>query len=378
MIRVMSSRWIRYPLGLLFFLSALLLARAVGYSLLTLKGYAGFVISVSIVLYVIIIIHELGHLLSALVNDCAIRFVIIGNLFYVVRRPTGFRWGLGRRREFPRGGAVGITARSLDRLVTRHRAIYLAGPAANIIQAGVSIAVFFALPDHLIYARFVTALMAGLSFVTGVTNLLLTRSELGMTADGGMIRLLGRRDEHGQRMVSLITLDTLAFHGQRPRDWNPELIMLATAIGDGTQQDVTGHFYGMMRAMDVEDSELAEKHANYVVERFDVVPNLYIEPMCMELAYYFGIFERDVDEAWAWLNRGMPSLLTEEINRLRAEAACALAAGHSDDAERLARTALDTLASYGSAVTDYTSYAWLNTIISQAQDVRTSNAESAA
>jgi hypothetical protein len=138
-------------------------------------------------------------------------------------------------------------------------------------------------------------------------------------------------------------------------------------IPDGSMQHIMGHYYGMLRALDRADSASADAHAEIVMQHFDVIPNLYHEPLRIDVAYYLAMHKGEAAEAQRWLDEGMPSILTEDVNRLRAQAACALAAGDHPRAADLSHQALDLLASYGPRMIDPAGHDWLTAILTQAQ-----------
>jgi hypothetical protein len=286
-------RKVRWLLGLLigFALGGLLIAldRARG-SAAPLIPPQAFVLFVP-ALYIVVLVHELGHLIAAITVGFEPRTFMVGAFFW--NKENGrWRFRLVLRNLFW-GGFTGAIPRSDDDLLSRYTRFVLGGPTASLV-----LLIFtFLLSDGL----FIQLLFW--------INLLLTISVCVpyvvacLPNDAKLILLLTRKGAAEGRTVALLYLVALDAEGMRPREWPRELIeKLDLTAKDNSRLPVAFRFL-LSDAAEKEDAPRAAE----ILERALAINNKMLPDerrgFLAAASFYHGFHGKDASRSEEWLMR---------------------------------------------------------------------------
>jgi len=274
--------------------------------------------------------HELGHLAAARLARFRFVTLLLGPI-EIARGPSGLRFSHNRIPHML--GAVMSLPSDERGMRVRMLLIALGGPSANLLLAGVSGALFYALqtgyrPDEPRPLYFVTEFalfVAGVSFAVALLNLLPFGGG-GLVTDGAhMVQLLrGGLKADRQYAVALIGNSELV-EGERPREWRAEWIQRAIATDGRTPDDPGILKLAYLWAIDCGRMEEAGGYLQRAVDaarkqRHPILPNVLAEK-----AFHAAFYLQRPFEARALLDSVPHGALVERHARLRAEAAVLLA-----------------------------------------------------
>jgi len=123
---------------------------------------------------------------------------------------------------------------------------------------------------------------------------------------------------------------------------------LSTAIAailepaDQSSLECTGRWLAYLVALDQGHIDQASEHLARMQALESLMPKTWSNIIAVESAYLAGWFRRSADEARLWLDRLPASLLIAPYDRLRADAALAVATGDRGKARDLLEEALNS------------------------------------
>jgi hypothetical protein len=173
----------------------------------------------------------------------------------------------------------------------------------------------------------------------------------GSCSDGSLLLTLLRGGPLAERMCALVPLALSAEAGLRPRDWDPELIAMATAVADGSPADVAGWLYAYYHDQDLSDGGAIGPFFARGTAVLADLPGATRDQVAAELAFIAAYYHRDGFAARAilgrvWPNSQMGSLLRAQFERhqrfphARVEAALLMVDGRPDQAAARLRETL--------------------------------------
>jgi hypothetical protein len=187
------------------------------------------VVELPIILFAVIVVHEIGHLLLGLV--AGFRFVSIQ--FGSLRIDSPFRISFRTLPKTGPSGFVHMIPGTSQSLRSRALLFWAGGPFANLVAA----TVFLLYPGHSFRGA---ELFAGLSALTGVGNLV-PFQRLSMTSDGKRILSILRNDQQTERLLSLLQLIAELRDGTAPEDLSQDFLAKAIAFKDDSQDTVAAY-----------------------------------------------------------------------------------------------------------------------------------------
>lgn len=299
-------------------------------------------------LALVILIHELGHLLAGRLVGFRAALLLVGPL-EITRGPAGLR--IRRNRLLRALGAALSLPRDDHRLRERMSLVTLAGPLASLALGLLSAALYVALrrgtgmhgaslPQAVTE---VTRLVSFLSLGLAAINLI-PFDRGGMVSDGGaMVQFLRGGIRAERRCAFALVANAELIEGLRPRDWNPDWIRRATVTDKSTPHDPGICKMAYLWAIDRGDVAEAGAYLQRAVDaaraqRHPILPNVTMEKVFFD-AYYLQHL-REARELLA----GVPHrALVEPRSRLRVDAALLRAQGEWEPAADRARQALEAL-----------------------------------
>ena len=160
----------------------------------TALGIVGFGLSSLGAFYLMLAVHELGHVLAGLCVGFRCRSLRVGPLLF--NRP--FRLSLYRGPGAVVNGVAELIPVATDKLAWRGVAMVLGGPVANFLSAMVVLLLPFPITVF-------SGLFIACSIANGVNDLFPFESRLGVS-DGRRIWMLLRQPERGERWLALLHL----------------------------------------------------------------------------------------------------------------------------------------------------------------------------
>jgi hypothetical protein len=158
--------------------------------------------------------------------------------------------------------------------------------------------------------------------------------------------------EQAHRMLANMTIASRMASGQRPRDWEPELVEQSLSVPDSTADHLMGLCFAYLSAVDHGDLAAANRHLR-AFERWLQESSSSVRPYVLSsLAGYASLYHerawltaahrRDLDAASEDLNRAAGYDVARSID-LRVKAEILALEGDMPAAEAAARDGLDSL-----------------------------------
>lgn len=280
--------------------------------------------------YFSILIHELGHLLLALLNGYDLKACAVGR-FALVR--TGKRMKLFRTHRQFAGGFVLPVPRSLTRLRKRVFMMILGGPLASFLLfcLGSSPLLFARNWVANDYAGWWITFAAVYNLYIAVFNSLPLRIGY-LTTDGGRLLDLARNTPQGQRFMAFYGYNASLRQGIRPRDIDPLIIQRSLAIPEQSKDHVSALLIAYHVALDQGDIHTAGQYLDQALALNLYYPGLFRGSLLLEGVYFEAYIRHQPGIARQWLEQIQDTALIEPYSLLRAEAALLLAEGDREAA----------------------------------------------
>lgn len=291
--------------------------------------------------------HEGGHVVGGWCGGGRLLLWIVGP-FKVQRTPTGLRAGWNKSVNLSGGLAACVPAD--PRLVTPRRTavMILGGPLFSLILTVAMLWVaagLAALPGEiglaLTMAQHFAVITAGLSALIFLVTVA-PATVGGFKTDGRRAWDLLRADERSDQEAALLILTTAGLSGQRPADYDPELVRRAGALRDGSLFDLYASLTLFGYAADRGDWSAAQAHLDCLLAgEHQLVPYVRASVRC-DYAWLVATRTGDAACARAWLDSA-GEVAFDPATRHRAEAAVLLAEGRGEAAAAAARAGLVAL-----------------------------------
>jgi hypothetical protein len=290
-------------------------------------------------LFPLVGLHEVGHLIGGRLAGFRFAFFVVGPLRFT-RGPRGIQIRWTRMPESVLGLAVSLPTD--DRDLRRRLAVMLAGgPAANLIAALFAFALDVGLGPHPVDRAWLGLVLS----TVGAWSLfhflisIVPSGKRGVLTDGAKLLSLLRGGPEAERHCAIAALTGSSLGGTRPRDWQPELLKVATSLPDGSASDATAALLAYRWALDRGDVERAGEFLDRALAGRQKLPAISRPALFLEAAYFTARHSGDAIAARAFLAQGKGGAIIEPCTRLRAEAAVLLAEGDRIAAQQRATEA---------------------------------------
>ena len=301
-------------------------------------GLVWVILTMLLILYGVILEHECGHLLGGRLVGSRFLLLIVGPLM-ILREQRGIRVRLNKNL-----GAYGGLAASMpqgDRDIARKMlAMVIGGPGASLLLAMLSGLVAWSglLPVTASYIFFWTALLAGFSFLA--TSIPFRMG--GYYSDGARFLMLLKGGARVERWCTTVLLNAMLLAGKLPREWNIALLQKATAMPDGTLDDVMGCSFAYYHALDTGDIVGAKQFLERQLAQLNELPSIVRPNFALEAAYFEARYHNNPVAAHRWLEQAKGGII-DRCTRARVEAAVLLAEGKKDEARTRIREGLSSV-----------------------------------
>jgi hypothetical protein len=303
--------------------------------------------------FVVVGLHELGHLLGVWAVRFRLHRIVVGPLGIELRGKV-YRFFRYRPVLNP-PGLVASHAVGSQRLRARYAVVVGGGPLASLVFAALFFGAALALNDPLqtggtpdlirqALPRNLTSATLGcaawlnlfLAFIT-----LTPGQGRTLDTDGAKLLELLWGGKAAERRLLTMLVAGYAGEGIRPRDWQVVHVERLLAVRDGSERDVFANFLGYYHALDCGQAERAGELLDLALSQRTGCPLIHRAGLLLEGAFYEGYYRTNAAAARSWLHRPMsgPDLLAV---RLRAEAALLFSEGRYAEAIRQAEVALMT------------------------------------
>jgi hypothetical protein len=282
-------------------------------------GVVSFGLSALVAFYLMLAIHELGHVVAGLCVGFRCLSFRVGPLLF--NRP--FRVSLYRGPGAIVQGVAELIPVASDKLASRGVAMVLGGPVANILSA--TVVLLLPLPIT-VFSGFLIAC----SIANGVNDLLPFESRLGVS-DGRRIWMLLQQPERGERWLALLHLGGEVTDGVLPESLSTDFLAKAIAVRDASADTVKAYAIAFWAAFHQhKDSEAGQRLETCLANSGYATPVLR-EALMSDAAVYQARRRKRADLAEQWL-AAIPGRGQSPWFRSRAEAAILEAKGDVDGA----------------------------------------------
>jgi hypothetical protein len=288
--------------------------------------------------YLAIVTHEVGHLVGGKLAGFRFYLFVAGPL-RVERDSSTNRIRMGLNRDWSlAGGIAGCLPTGREALPRRLALMVAGGPAFSFLLSGAAALLSGRVDGAPALLKTLLGMMMIISFGLGVVTLIPMRFS-GFSSDGARLLRLARGGPAAHREAAILALVALTTNGTPPRDLPDEVVGSAIAARDGTSDECTANLLAYTQRLDRGDLAGARAALHRSLELADQYPPAFVPALMVEAAFFEGFASRDAAAARAYLAE-VPekSIAVTPLDRLRAEAAIALAEGDRAGArERLAR-----------------------------------------
>ncbi|HWX56076.1 MAG TPA: M50 family metallopeptidase [Verrucomicrobiae bacterium] len=265
-------------------------------------------------IFLVIVVHELGHLVMGFCVGFRLNFIRFGP----IQISPGFRFSLHPRSRTGADGWVSMLFGTMDRIRPRFVAMTFGGPLANLVS-GFGI-LFLPGARGPFLSWFVVC-----SITIGLLNLVPFR-RLSMISDGRRILMTMRSGPQGERLIAIMQLVTDLQNGTASEDLSPDFIAKATAIQDHSPDTVTAHAVAYSAAFYRKNDAEAARVLEICLRHSSCAAPVMREALLSDAAAFQARRRKRVDLAEQWL-ADMPSQTQTPGLRLWAEAAILEARG---------------------------------------------------
>jgi hypothetical protein len=294
-------------------------------------GAPTMLLGIPLAVWLVILVHELGHVLAARLCGWRFLLLLVGPL-RVVRGGRGLAWSFNRAWPTWGGLAASLPREGAD--VTREMlAVVLGGPLASLALAGTG----------LLLSRS-DGPLAPWGLLVGVTSLLIAAATMlpmssgGFQSDGAQALALVRGGDAPARRARRMALILRTMAGQRPRDTDPA--EFTDALAEATEpRDQLALWLPLLHVhVDRGDLDGATRAAREVGARIQVFPDGMRQMVALDLAWFWARHGRDAAAARDWLAQASGGFV-DQYQRPLAAAGLAWLEGRDDEArEALAAT----------------------------------------
>ena len=272
------------------------------------------IISLVLSIFLVLLIHELGHVLGGLAYGNRFALLIAGPL--KVENENGkLKWSLNRSLSSFGGLAMTIPM-STDNFKARRTATVAAGPGASLLLAILTLVPALLLPPQALpsYFRFFLLCLGFLSFTIFMATIIPMQSG-GFMSDGAQLVNIYRDNPAANRYEALLQLVAELQPGKRPKDISEEQIQKITALGYDDTFGLSGLNYLYYRAVDRREWEEAEKYMNLFQEKIEVFPKAFQNALWNEVAIYYSLISPDLERAQSLMDK-LSKHLRREKNKM--------------------------------------------------------------
>ncbi|TVR62824.1 MAG: hypothetical protein EA422_10650 [Gemmatimonadales bacterium] len=292
--------------------------------------FALFLAGVPALVFLLVLIHELGHLTGGWFAGFRAYLLLVGPLRVERVRE---RWTVGLNPRIATWGGLAASAPDDARNLRGRMALYaVAGPGANLVTGGIVLTALVvaqgAFPP--VVHAWMLAFTLG-SLILGVLTLIPGQAA-GMYTDGGRLLRLLRTGPELEGDLALIALTGLSLAGRRPREWPEALVDQALSLPPDSLMGVFARQVAYLRTLDLGDMEGAREYLDEALEHRDALGKAGGATIRLHGAFFYATHGGDTVRARELLDEARESPLEARHLRPMAEAAVRMAEGDEEGA----------------------------------------------
>jgi peptidase M50-like protein len=286
-----------------------------------------------------IAVHELGHLLAAILVGFDVEQVAIKPLCFVrVGRTFQLRFYL-----FGRDGQVGVSPRGTHWIRQKIALFAAGGPVANLL-ASLTCLVLASFADPAsppLFPRTPLSFWLDLAFLSNLVYFLINVAPFesgAMRSDGGQLLAHWQDANLAERTFLVSTLQTEMRYGARPSAWDEAQVERMLELRDGSAQDFQPNVFAYLHALDTQRSATAGRYLDLALGDRHKTDPMISDAILLEKAYFEALHRQNTG-ARCWL----PLVQRDDIEKnthWRAEAAVLFVEGRYLEASVKAEAAL--------------------------------------
>jgi hypothetical protein len=284
------------------------------------RDWGGLIIVVvlPILLFAVIVVHEIGHLVCGL----SVGFHLTHVRFGPLRISPPFRVSFKLEPKTGASGGVSMIPGSSKNLRSRAMVFILGGPLANLLVG----TLIFALK----IGGSLAAGFAALSILIGLGNLIPFR-RLALISDGKRMLMLLKNVGQGERLLAILQLAAELRSGVEPENLSPDFIAKATAVKDESPDTVAGYAFAYATAWYKDAPDQAAQLLETCLEYSQFSAPVMQQVLRCDAAIFQARKRNRIDLAEQWLSEIPPKTFFPG-QRLRAESAILEAQGNIEGA----------------------------------------------
>lgn len=286
-------------------------------------------------IYLVLLTHELGHLLAGKLAGMR-PFLLITGPLKVFATQNGLQIGLNRSLALA-GGLAACLPQTTDNLKRQLLAMAAGGPLTSLAGGVFGLLAFFLLPPDS-YWKYTGAIFGVTALATFVVTSIPGKTA-GFQTDGGQILSLLRGGADVEQRALLVILQAESLQGTRPRDWSSDILRRLLEVRTTPLLDAAAGLMNYYHALDSGDLTRAETALQTLLENETQLPEGMKQAVYLEQAFYLALHRGDADLAVQFLRKSTGALV-EKSTILRSEAAVLFAQGQHEQARQKAVQAI--------------------------------------
>ncbi len=288
-----------------------------------------------VIIYLVLLTHELGHLLAGKLAGMR-PFLLITGPLKITATQRGLQVGLNTNLALA-GGLAACMPASTDNLRKNLLVMTAGGPAASLLGAILGLSVFGLNQDSTFWS-FVSLVFGATSLGICIVTLFPTTTS-GFMTDGAQILSLLRGGAEVEQRALLVILQAESMKGVRPRDYSPELIERLRAIRGMPLLEASTALLIYYHHFDRGDMEAARNAIESALALEKQLPEGLKQAFYLEYAFFQAAHLSDAATARQFLQKSSGAL-AEKHTILRSEAAVLFAEGQPATAREKALKAI--------------------------------------
>lgn len=292
-------------------------------------------LAIPVVFFLIVFIHEMGHILGGLLVGFRFLLLLVGPIRV---------WGTGRGLQFGLNTHIammgGLSACVPDLTFSRWRClVYMAGgPLASLFTLLASLPLLVIAQNVSPALEFVAVLAVFISLPLFILTILPFKSS-GYDTDGKLILSLLLNRPTALKRIQIMALQAESISGVRPRDMSTERIEQIRSQKTGSSLDAVIEWLAYSQDLDRGNIDLAGQRLQQVLALEASLPPGLRQAAYLEVAYFAAVHQQDAPRARTYLEKARGAL-AEKHTVLRAEGAVLLAEGRLAEARAKIEQAL--------------------------------------
>jgi len=290
-------------------------------------GIVSAILIALVALYLVLLTHELGHLLFGKLAGMR-PFLLITGPLKMVATQKGWQVSLNTNIALAGGLAACMPVRTET---MRRDLLWLVagGPLTSLLGSLLGFLLYALVPDGSSWNFF--GLLFGVTAGAIFLVTLVPAKTSGFMTDGAQILSLLRGGIEAEQRALILILQAESLNGIRPRDYSPEILQRMLSTRCNPAMDASVDLLAYYHHLDRGDVEQAGQLLDQILARENDLPEGLKQAVYLEAAFFQAACRKQPQLARQFFQRG-GGALTEKHTLLRSEAAVLFAEGHFSEA----------------------------------------------